>query len=95
MVWNVLTMSLRQSLIPQHLFGRVQGAYRTVVWGAIPVGSLLGGGVAHLYGIPAVFVVSGTALLVLAGVLGRLLHRHAGELTDDALAEQPEVPATL
>lgn len=95
MVWNVLTMSVRQSLIPEHLFGRVQGAYRTVVWGAIPVGSLLGGWVAHLFGIPAVFVASGAALLVLAGVLGVLLHRHAGELTDEALAEQPAVPATV
>jgi MFS family permease len=96
MVWNVLTMSVRQSLIPQHLFGRVQGAYRTVVWGAIPLGSLLGGWVAHALGIPAVFVVSGAALLVLAGVLGVLLHRHAAELTDEALAEQPAaVPATV
>jgi predicted MFS family arabinose efflux permease len=95
MVWNVLTMSVRQSLIPEQLFGRVQGAYRTVVWGAIPLGSLLGGWVAHAYGIPAVFVVSGSALLVLSGVLGLLLHRHTGELTDEALAEQPAVPATV
>ena len=38
MVWNVLTMSLRQVLIPSELFGRVQGAYRTVVWGGDPGG---------------------------------------------------------
>jgi MFS family permease len=92
MVWNVLTMSLRQSLIPQHLFGRVQGAYRTVVWGAIPLGSLAGGWVADAFGVPAVFVVSGAASLALAGVLGALLHRHAGQLTDEAL-ESEAVPA--
>ena len=59
MVWNVLTMSLRQSLIPHAIFGRVQGAYRTLVWGAIALGSLAGGAVAHLVGVPGVFVVSG------------------------------------
>jgi Na+/melibiose symporter-like transporter len=93
MVWNVLTMSLRQALIPEHMFGRVQGAYRTVVWGAIPVGALAGGAVADLLGVPAVFLVSGAALLVLAGVLWLLLRGHAAELTDDALADQAAVPA--
>jgi len=85
MVWNVLTMSLRQLLIPEHIFGRVQGAYRTLVWGAIPLGALAGGVVADLFGISAVFLVSGAALLVLAGVLGLLLRAHAAELTDEAL----------
>jgi hypothetical protein len=88
MVWNVLTMSLRQLLIPEHMFGRVQGAYRTLVWGAIPVGALAGGVVADLLGVPAVFLVSGAGLLLLAGVLGLLLHAHAAELTDEALAEE-------
>jgi MFS family permease len=85
MVWNVLTMSLRQSLIPEAVFGRVQGAYRTLVWGGIAVGSLAGGAVAHAIGLRALFAVIGLALLVLAVVLGRLLRRHAAELTDDVL----------
>jgi MFS family permease len=91
MTWNVLTMSLRQSLIPERMFGRVQGAYRTVVWGSIPVGSLLGGLVAQALGVAAVFLVSGAGLLLLAGALGVLLHRHAADLTDEALAEVPVV----
>jgi MFS family permease len=89
MTWNVLTMSLRQSLIPHAMFGRVQGAYRTVVWGAIPLGSLAGGAVAHALGVAAVFVISGACLLVLAGVLGLHLRRHAAELTDDVLTAEP------
>jgi Na+/melibiose symporter-like transporter len=88
MVWNVLTMSLRQSLIPEELFGRVQGAYRTLVWGGIPLGSLAGGAIAALIGVPGVFAVSGAALLVLAGALGVLLHRHAADLADEPV----EVP---
>ncbi len=43
MVWNVITVSLRQSLIPDHLLGRVNSVYRFFGWGAMPVGSLLGG----------------------------------------------------
>jgi MFS family permease len=76
MVWNVLTMSLRQSLIPVELFGRVQGAYRTLVWGAIPIGSISGGLVAHSFGLSTVFVVVGSGQLVLAVVLGALLRHH-------------------
>lgn len=76
LTWNVLTMSLRQALIPEELFGRVQGAYRTAVWGAIPVGSVLGGLLAEAIGVRWVFAVSGALLLALAVALGRLLHRH-------------------
>lgn len=42
-VWNILVMSLRQSVIPGRLLGRVHGTWRTLLWGAMPIGSLLGG----------------------------------------------------
>ena len=42
-LWNVLVMSLRQSIIPGRLLGRVHGTWRTLLWGAMPIGSLLGG----------------------------------------------------
>jgi MFS family permease len=74
--WNVLTMSLRQALIPEELFGRVQGGYRTLVWGGIPLGALLGGVLADATSVPTVFVVAGCCLLALAGVLWRLLVVH-------------------
>ena len=96
MVWNVLTMSLRQALIPQHLFGRVQGAYRTLVWGAIPVGALSGGFLADAIGVRPVFVLGGAGLLVCAGFLGRLVVVHKDQLVDEPLtsAETP-LPATV
>jgi len=56
-VWNTVTVSLRQRIVPSHLFGRVNSAYRWMVWGAISVGSLLGGIVAHEYGLRAPFFV--------------------------------------
>jgi len=43
MVWNVITVSLRQSLIPDRILGRVNSVYRFIGWGMIPIGSLIGG----------------------------------------------------
>ena len=42
-LWNVITVSLRQSLIPDRILGRVNSVYRFVGWGMMPIGSLLGG----------------------------------------------------
>lgn len=47
-VWNILVMSLRQSVIPGRLLGRVHGTWRTLLWGSMPLGSLLGGLVARV-----------------------------------------------
>jgi MFS family permease len=41
--WNVITVSLRQSIIPPHLLGRVNSVYRFFAWGMMPVGALIGG----------------------------------------------------
>jgi MFS family permease len=41
--WNVVTVSLRQSVIPDHLLGRVNSVYRFLAWGSIPIGAALGG----------------------------------------------------
>jgi MFS family permease len=40
---NVHNVSLRQSVVPDHLQGRVMAAYRLVSWGAIPIGAVAGG----------------------------------------------------
>jgi MFS family permease len=42
--WNVVTVSLRQVLIPDPLLGRVNSVYRFFGWGMMPIGTLLGGG---------------------------------------------------
>jgi hypothetical protein len=43
MVWNVITVSLRQTIIPDHLLGRVNSVYRFFGWGTLPLGLGLGG----------------------------------------------------
>ena len=42
-LWNVITVSLRQTIIPDRLLGRVNSVYRFFGWGAIPIGGLIGG----------------------------------------------------
>ena len=42
-LWNVITVSLRQKIIPSDLLGRVNSVYRFFGWGSISIGSLLGG----------------------------------------------------
>jgi MFS family permease len=42
-LWNVITVSLRQAIIPSHLLGRVNSVYRFFAWGMMPVGALVGG----------------------------------------------------
>jgi MFS family permease len=42
-VWNVITVSLRQSIIPSHLLGRVNSVYRFFAWGSMPLGMLTAG----------------------------------------------------
>ncbi|MEZ5279885.1 MAG: MFS transporter [Acidimicrobiales bacterium] len=42
-VWNVITVSLRQSIIPDGLLGRVNSVYRFFAWGMMPIGAFAGG----------------------------------------------------
>ncbi|MFC4616574.1 MFS transporter [Cellulomonas algicola] len=64
-IGNVISMSMRQRIVPATMLGRVGGAGRTLGYGLMPVGALLAGFVAETWGLEAVFV-GGTALAVLA-----------------------------
>jgi Na+/melibiose symporter-like transporter len=59
-IWNVLVMSLRQSIIPSRLLGRVHGTWRTLLWGAMPAGALIGGLIGRL-GLQVPLLVGGIA----------------------------------
>ena len=55
-IGNVVSQSLRQRLVPGALLGRVGGASRTIGFGLMPVGAVLGGVVAERAGLPATFL---------------------------------------
>jgi MFS family permease len=63
-VYNITQMSLRQSIIPLRLQGRMNASMRFIVWGTIPLGSLTGGALGEVVGIH-------TTLLL--GAIGGLL----------------------
>jgi MFS family permease len=69
-MWNVVTVSLRQQIVPSDLRGRVNSVYRMLGWGLMPVGALAGGFVAHAAGLRAPYLVAGalTGLALLAAL---------------------------
>jgi MFS family permease len=62
--WNVLLMSTYHQIIPNELFGRIHGTRRTLVWGLMPIGSLLGGFIAQFGLRMPYFIAGGIALLI-------------------------------
>ncbi|MDG7006801.1 MAG: MFS transporter [Nitrososphaerota archaeon] len=50
-IYNINQVSLRQIITPNRLQGRMNATMRTIVWGSIPVGALLGGVLASVFGV--------------------------------------------
>ena len=69
-MWNIVTVSLRQRIVPAPLLGRVNSVYRMLGWGLMPLGALAGGFVAHVAGLRAPYIVAGIlcALSMLAAL---------------------------
>jgi MFS family permease len=68
MTWNVITVSLRQSIIPDHLLGRINSVYRLLAWGTMPIGAGLGGFLASVLGLASPFLIGGVVFLTLAAL---------------------------
>jgi MFS family permease len=64
-MWNVVTVSLRQRIVPDHLLGRLNASYRLLAWGSQPIGALLGGVAAEVLGLRPVFILAGIACATL------------------------------
>jgi len=62
MWWNVIAVSLRQSVVPDQLLGRVNSVYRLLAWGTMPLGAAIGGGLARLFGLRAPYFFSAIVL---------------------------------
>jgi predicted MFS family arabinose efflux permease len=76
-LWNVITVSLRQRIIPSELFGRVNSVYRFLGTGTTAIGALLGGQIAHHFGLRATYLASAATLAVVLLVGGPRLLAHA------------------
>jgi MFS family permease len=65
-VYNINQVSLRQAITPDRVQGRMNATVRTIIWGTMPVGALIGGVIGNTYGIlPAMYI--GIAITTLAG----------------------------
>jgi MFS family permease len=85
-VANVVTVSLRQTITPDRLLGRVNSGYRLLAWGSRPLGALTGGLLAEVLGLRPVFLIM--AVLTLGLLFGMRV------VTDSAMdaAEQNDGP---
>ncbi len=101
-LWNVITVSFRQTVIPDNLLGRVNSVYRFFGWGMMPIGAALGGLVVVISDLAwsrefaqrMPWFVAGVATILLFGYAGpRLTTAKFAEARAAALAEAPsEVP---
>ena len=70
---NAVTNTLLQTLSPDHLRGRVMGAYTFVFTGMAPLGSYQAGLVAEHFGIRAEIALGGLVCMVGSLILWRLV----------------------
>ncbi|MCU1450714.1 MAG: Na+/melibiose symporter-like transporter [Acidimicrobiales bacterium] len=76
-IWNVVTVSLRQAIIPDELLGRVNSVYRFLGWGMMPIGAAVGGVLATAFGLRSTFWVAGAVLAAMALLTFRTVNNKA------------------
>ena len=84
-IWGVVSVSLRQRIVPDQLRGRVNSVYFLFDLGGAALGTLLGGGLASILGITAPFLLGSGAVAVLTLAAWP-------RLTPDALASPNDRP---
>ncbi len=62
-LFNINQLSLRQSITPDRLQGRVNATMRFVMWGVTPFGAIVGGIAATVFGVREVLLVAGIGIL--------------------------------
>ena len=80
-LWNVQAVSIRQSLIPDNLLGRVNSVYRLLALGLNPIGALFGGALVKIlnnsfsreFALRFPFLLGGIFMLILFFSAPRLL----------------------
>lgn len=90
-VWNVITVSLRQRITPDRLLGRVNSGYRMVAWGTMPIGAALGGLLGELLGVRAVFAIMAVVTLALLALMTQVTDARMAAAERDADAREAAV----
>jgi len=69
MMFGITNTSLRQAAAPDHLQGRVAATFRTVAWGTMPLGSLLGGALGARVGLLPTIAVGALGMVLAVALL--------------------------
>lgn len=89
LVYNIIQVSMRQKICPPRLLGRMNASIRFIVWGIMPIASLLAGLFGEVLGISAALWigVGGSALATLPLVLSPLprMRQLPAEQEDDGV----------
>lgn len=85
-IYNITQVSLRQSITPQRLQGRMNATMRFLVWGTIPIGAFTGGVVGSTLGLHTALWIAagGQALCLLPPLLSPVWRLRS---IDDAVQE--------
>ncbi len=81
--WNVISATVRQRLVDDHIFGRMMTAYLFIAWSLQPVGAMVGGIIAQRWGPERVYLMAGAivgSLLLFARPLFRRIDEAMAEL---------------
>ncbi|CAB4699818.1 MAG: MFS transporter [Actinobacteria bacterium] len=89
-LWNVVSVSMRQQIIPSELFGRINSVYRWIGTGSAAIGALIGGQIAYYFDLRTPFVVGGVVILVAFAFGARLL---SDQRIDAAVHATPAPPS--
>jgi MFS family permease len=76
-IWNVVSVTYRQSVSPDAVLGRVMGAFRVIAYGTYPVGAALGGLLAASAGLRSTFFVGATLIVLLVPYLAHAVRHSA------------------
>jgi MFS family permease len=68
-VWNVVSVSLRQEIVPQRLFGRVNSVFRWFAFGSMPIGAAIGGLIGRWLGVRAAYVAGAVCVMAALSIL--------------------------
>jgi MFS family permease len=93
--YNIVHVSLRQSICPDHLLGRMSATVRTIMWSVTPVGGVLGGllgtwlGLRQTLWICAIGALSASLWLVRSPIVQPYRARHRCEGRKASRAASP------
>ena len=76
-VWNIVSVTYRQSVTPDDLLGRVMSGFRVIAYGAFPLGAILGGFIASTISLRAAFYIGGGIIASLLFYLFPVTSRHS------------------